>query len=78
MKRPPSMAKGTLELRVRPYATVFIDGKKVGDTPMAPVELTAGSHVVKLSNPDLAKTVTRTVRVKPQESTLLKINLLEE
>jgi eukaryotic-like serine/threonine-protein kinase len=76
--KPRPASKGTLELRVRPYATVFIDGKKVGDTPMAPMELTVGTHEVKLTNPDLAKTVTRTVRVKPQEPTLLKINLLEE
>ncbi|WP_225413453.1 protein kinase domain-containing protein [Stigmatella hybrida] len=70
--------KGTIEFRVRPYATVFIDGKKVGDTPMPAVELPAGTHVVKLTNPDLAKTVTRTVNVKPLEPTILKVNLLEE
>ncbi|SEL04179.1 serine/threonine protein kinase [Stigmatella aurantiaca] len=75
---PKPVQKGTLEFRVRPYATVFIDGKKVGDTPMPAVELPAGTHVVKLTNPDLAKTVTRTVLVKPQEPTILKVNLLEE
>ncbi|SEU31823.1 serine/threonine-protein kinase [Stigmatella erecta] len=77
-RRPAAVQKGTLEFRVRPYATVFIDGKKVGDTPMPAVELSAGTHVVKLTNPDLAKTVTRTVTVKPQEPTILKVNLLEE
>ncbi|WP_063641065.1 protein kinase domain-containing protein [Stigmatella aurantiaca] len=75
---PKSLAKGSLEFRIRPYATVFIDGKKHGDTPMPPVELAAGRYIVKLVNPDLPKTVTKTVEVEPQKSTLLKINLLEE
>ncbi|WP_373371449.1 serine/threonine protein kinase [Stigmatella ashevillensis] len=75
---PKSLVKGTLEFRIRPYATVFIDGKKQGDTPMPPVELATGRYIVKLVNPDLPKTVTRIIEVKPQESTVLKVNLLEE
>jgi eukaryotic-like serine/threonine-protein kinase len=75
---PKPTAKGKLEFRVRPYATVFIDGKKAGDTPMAAVELPVGPHEVTLTNPDLSKTVRRTVLVKPEEATILKINLLEE
>ncbi|WP_245920099.1 protein kinase domain-containing protein [Melittangium boletus] len=89
-KREPSRAKastpappkvlptGTLELRVRPYATVIVDGKDMGDTPIKPLRLTVGHHTVKLVNQTLSKTATRGVTVRAEETTLLKVNLLAE
>jgi len=75
---PKSTAKGTLELRVRPYAIVFVDGKKLGDTPLPPTPLSVGRYTVKLVNPDIPKTVTRVVEVKADQTTLLKLNFAEE
>jgi serine/threonine-protein kinase len=75
---PKSVLKGSLEFRVRPYATVFLSGKELGDTPVPRVELPAGTYTVKLVNKSLSKTVTRIVEVAPEQLTVLKVNLLEE
>jgi serine/threonine-protein kinase len=62
----PALAKsGRVEFRIRPYASVSIDGKPVGDTPMAPLTLPLGKHKVTLKNAELAKEVTVTLVVKP-------------
>jgi TonB family protein len=43
---------GRLLIAPEPWANVSIDGVSVGQTPMAPIELEAGSHSVRLTNPD--------------------------
>ncbi|WP_414640746.1 serine/threonine protein kinase [Archangium sp.] len=73
---PKARGKGTLELRVYPYATVFVDGIKKGHTPMKPLELPAGLHFVKFVHPD--RTIEREVDVKAGQDNLLKIDMLEE
>ncbi|WNG50066.1 protein kinase [Archangium minus] len=75
---PKVVAKGTIEFRIRPYATVFIDGRKLGDTPIPATELPVGRYTVKLVNPDIKKTVTQIVEVKAGQPTLIKLNLAEE
>ena len=75
---PARVARGTLVMRVWPYATVFVDGKPLGSTPLAPRKLAAGHYTVTLVNEQLAKRVTRDIEVKPDESTILKVNLTEE
>ncbi len=77
---PPAPAppvKGTLSLLIEPWASVSIDGKKIGDTPLRPVNLEAGQHTVTLSHPafvDLPKVIT----VKPGEVTVLAVDLARE
>ncbi|WP_047862903.1 serine/threonine-protein kinase [Archangium gephyra] len=68
--------KGTLVLRAYPYATVFVDGRKQGDTPLQPLQLPAGPHLVKFVHLD--RTLEREIDVKAGQDTLLKINMLEE
>jgi serine/threonine-protein kinase len=70
--------KGTLEFRIRPYATVLLNGKSLGQTPLPPVAVSAGFHTVRLINRDLGKDVTLTVEVKAGQPTVFKYNLLEE
>ncbi|WP_407653839.1 protein kinase domain-containing protein [Archangium lipolyticum] len=70
--------KGTLELRVRPYAIVYVDGKKVGETPLTPLQLPAGPHTLKLVNAKIAKEKQLTIDIKAGQTSLHKINLLEE
>jgi serine/threonine-protein kinase len=70
---PPPVAAhqtGTLELRIRPYATVSIDGKPVGDTPLPLQVLSVGHHKIHLVNPTLGKDVLLDVLIKPGENTL--------
>lgn len=42
----------TLKLSVTPWADVWVDGKKVGRTPLQPLKLKPGKHVIKLENGD--------------------------
>jgi serine/threonine-protein kinase len=56
--------KGRVAFRVRPYATVFVDGKELGETPLEPVELYEGVHTVTLVNRDLGREVSAELRVK--------------
>jgi serine/threonine-protein kinase len=76
--RPPVVAHrtGRLELRIRPYATVSIDGREVGDTPLPVQTLPVGRHKVRLVNPGLEKDVVLEVVVKPGDN-LLKHNFKE-
>jgi serine/threonine-protein kinase len=49
-----------VDFRVTPWATVFVDGRKLGDTPFdGPISLYEGKHKIRLVNPDLG--VNRTV-----------------
>lgn len=45
--------QGTLEFRIRPYATVFLDGKPLGQTPIPPVPVYEGTHEIRMVNSDL-------------------------
>jgi serine/threonine-protein kinase len=55
-----SGGRGTLRVNSRPWSRVFIDGKLIGNTPQMSILLPAGSHKLKLVNPEfkLQKTVT--------------------
>jgi serine/threonine protein kinase len=69
--------KGKVTFRVRPYATVLIDGKNMGQTPFPEVELSAGPHRVVYINEELGKRVPETIEVKAGESITIKRNLEE-
>jgi hypothetical protein len=71
------VGRGTLAFRVRPFATVFINGKSQGQTPFDPVELPAGTYSVRFVNDDLKKNVTQTVELKAGETKVIKLNLEE-
>jgi len=70
--------KGKLEFRIRPYATVFLDGKALGQTPLAPVSVSAGSHTLRFINRELGKDVTRTFDVKAGKPNIFKLDLTAE
>jgi serine/threonine-protein kinase len=52
---PVKARPARLELRIRPYATVYLDGKKLGDTPLKVQVVKAGKHTLRLVNPKLGK-----------------------
>jgi serine/threonine-protein kinase len=55
-KRPVRI--GGLRLNAKPWAEVYVDGKRVGNTPQTHLELSAGRHRITLQNEeyDLRKT----------------------
>ncbi len=64
-----------VEFRIRPYATVFLDGKLLGQTPFPPVQVYEGKHSVKLVNADLNRQVAVDYVVKPGQANIFKYNL---
>jgi len=70
-----SMLTGTVEFRIWPYATVFVDGRRVGETPLKPLELSEGRHVLKFVNTKLAKTVLQAIDLQPGQHLVIKSDL---
>ena len=66
---------GSVEFRIRPYAVVWIDGKRLGQTPLPPHELPAGKHMVQLVNEEQGKHVTLQIEVQAGKPYMLKYNL---
>jgi hypothetical protein len=65
----PSIAGfGKLRLIVDPWAEVFVDGRRVGETPLQEILLPAGEHTLALSNRDFAGLIREAVRVLPGQS----------
>jgi eukaryotic-like serine/threonine-protein kinase len=67
---------GTIAFRIRPYATVLVDGKYLGDTPVAPITVPVGMVNVTLINKDLGKELKVPFEVKAGQNTF-KYNLEE-
>lgn len=65
-------ASGTLRIVVNPWAQVELDGKPLGMTPMPAQKLSAGSHRVKLSNPEFGQPVTKTITVQSGKETVVR------
>jgi hypothetical protein len=47
--------KGTIALNAVPWADVWIDGEKVGETPIGNLSLTIGTHEIIFRHPDLGE-----------------------
>jgi hypothetical protein len=66
---PLALPNGSISLNATPWAEVWIDGEKVGETPIGNYALTIGPHEIVFKNPDLgeqhhAATVTAAAPVK--------------
>jgi len=70
-----TFGKGTLEVRVSPWANVKLDGKPLGQTPVAPMELYEGVHKLELSNPELKVERTLDVKLAPGEKKTVRESL---
>lgn len=67
-----SLPSGTLEIRVFPFADVYIGKEKIGTTPFAPLRLVAGKYKLKLKNG--AKTRNESVTIRPGKIKRVKVN----
>ena len=47
--------KGTLAVNAQPWADVWIDGERVGETPIGNVALPIGPHEILFRHPDLGE-----------------------
>ncbi len=69
--------KGKLKIKVTPWAHVYVDGKPMGTTPLKPLELTAGEHIVQVKNDKLGKQRSSRVVIKPNEVHSMEVNFLK-
>ena len=70
--------RGSLRLAITPSAEVTVDGHLLGVTPLQPIDLGEGTHLVALHNGDLGVVVKRRVVVTPEKETLLELDLITE
>lgn len=68
-----SKGKGGLDINVKPWAEVYLDGQRVGYTPLSLKKVEAGRHVLRLVNPKLG--IERKIAVKVKPGTVRKIAL---
>ena len=70
----PEPAAGSLTVASEPWATVRIDGRAVGTTPVGPLPLPAGRHTVTLENPGFPPYET-VLSVAPGEAARVAVSL---
>lgn len=78
---PPAAAvddtPGRLQIGVRPWAAIQIDGRSMGETPVAPLDLAPGVHTARLEHPDFQPLV-RKVTVVAGETVRLQVDLAQD
>jgi hypothetical protein len=67
-------ARGTLQILAPITLDVSEQGKRIGTSEETRLSLSAGKHVLTLSNRDLGYTSTQTVQIESGEVTTLKLN----
>jgi hypothetical protein len=69
-----ALPTGKLHLNATPWAEVFIDDGRVGETPLANIEVPIGPHTIVFRHPELGEQ-TRKLVVTAQSSTRIGVNL---
>jgi serine/threonine protein kinase len=72
--RTVKVPSGRIKVVVESWADVYVDGIKVGTTPMAPRKVYAGRHEVRLVNSKLAKDEKVVVQVQANQDERIKRN----
>jgi hypothetical protein len=70
----PVLPKGQLQVNAQPWASVFIDGLPVGDTPLGNLRVAIGAHEVRFRHPELGEQV-RQVTVTARDAARLTVDL---
>jgi len=72
-ERSSSRQKGKLAVYAVPWATVIVDGKRIGETPIKDFTLSAGSHSVELINDELGKRDKRRLSIAPNKTETIRV-----
>jgi eukaryotic-like serine/threonine-protein kinase len=72
IKTPKVTPKGRLSLNTVPWSEVYLGTKKLGDTPLVNIQLPAGTHTLRLFNPD--KKIEKKVSVEIKAGETVKRN----
>jgi serine/threonine-protein kinase len=65
---------GQLQIAVRPWGEVSVDGRVIGTTPLDRITLTAGTHVLRVRHP-LYEVWERPVSIRPGETAKMVVDL---
>jgi hypothetical protein len=71
---PVALPMGTAHLNATPWAEVWVDGEKVGDTPIGNLQLTVGPHEIVFKHPELGER-SHAATVKVGEALRLSVDL---
>jgi serine/threonine protein kinase len=71
---PPPIAMGRLSVKAFPSVEVWVDGKRMWTTPVKSQPLPAGTHVLRFRNDALAYNVEKSVTIKANADTSLKVD----
>jgi eukaryotic-like serine/threonine-protein kinase len=64
--KPAAPKMGRLDFRIRPAGIVFIDGKRIGETPLGrEIPVPVGAHQIKVIEPTSKKVLEKTFTVRP-------------
>ena len=74
-RSPAPGPPGLLTVDATPWGTVSLDGRPIGETPLANVKGPAGSHQLLVRNPDTGRVERRTVKIESGRATALKVDL---
>jgi len=70
-KRDVTFGKGKVVVNARPWADVYLNGKKLGTTPIAPQTLWEGVYDLRLINPEIGSE--RRVRINVKANDTVKV-----
>jgi hypothetical protein len=68
------LPNGVLSMNAMPWAEVWLDGEKIGETPIGNLQVRVGTHDVVFRNPDLGERHVTTV-VNTKEPTRVSVDL---
>jgi hypothetical protein len=70
----PVFPDGVLQVNAQPWASVWVDGKAVGDTPLGNLRVALGPHQVRFRHPELGEQV-RNVIVSAKDAARVSVDL---
>ena len=68
------LPNGVLSMNATPWAEVWLDGEKIGETPIGNLQVRVGTHDVVFRNPDLGERHVAAV-VNAKEPTRISVDL---
>ncbi|MBI5546269.1 MAG: serine/threonine protein kinase [Deltaproteobacteria bacterium] len=76
-RRKPK-GRAWLDVNSTPWAKVYLDGTYRGDTPLLGLQVEAGPHQVRLTNPATKREVLMRIELSPGERRVIPVDLAEE
>lgn len=71
----PSTGLGRLSVDAVPWATISLDGRELGETPLADLEVPLGPHTLIGTNPETGKRVRQKITVTSRQTLKVRLDL---